>query len=1170
MTNYLFKKENEAFVLEANQDLTEEELVKASWLLGSAQISDSVEGAYVGPRREMVSSWSTNAVEIFNAAGIEAASRLERFYQATEFDPMLEVRYQSLSADMLQLEVSREEVRFISDIAAYNREEGLALSDDEVEFLADFAKKNDKLLSDVELFGFSQINSEHCRHKIFNGTFIIDDNEKSSSLFQLIKDTSKKAPAFLVSAYKDNVAFFKGGEASLFKTGGEREFFVGSSDLALSIKAETHNFPTTVEPLYGAATGSGGEIRDRMAGGRGSIPLTGSAVYMTSYTGSRKSNRDWKYQSPEEILIKASDGASDFGNKFGQPLITGSVFTYEMGEDFAYDRAVMLAGGVGVGLSEEALKDTPSNGDLLVLLGGDNYRIGLGGGAVSSVVSGSVSKDLELSAIQRANPEMQKRAFNVVRALIDEGGNPVVSIHDHGAGGHLNCFAELLEDTGGKIFADELPLGDKSLSLKELLSNESQERMGLIIPPSDFPALEKICLREKCPVYVVGEVDDSGVITVISKKDDLELALPKDVLFANPPAVTIQDQTKQEPAVRTFEIPTIPEVLNELLQLESCSCKDWLTNKVDRSVTGLVAMQQCAGPFQMPINNVAVTSVDYEGSYGIAYTQGHSSSTVLHSPTLSAKLSVAEALTNICQAPLADGLRGVVLSANWMWPAKQPGEGSTLYEAVEGLSDFAKELGIAVPTGKDSLSMTMVYPDGKKVSAPGTVVVTTASKTRRVTDLTEACLVPGESELFYINFSGFSDYPLGGSAFEQIKGYLIDRPADVEPSYFRKAFELVQSFPSFKAYHDISSGGALIALIEMAVTGDVGFDVSVPSVEFLLSEKPGALVQIGKLESESFVSLAENVGVEVVKLGSTNSDKRISVDSHLVSDCNELRAKWFSKSAFFDEMQTAKKEADARLSNVGKQPVRHKCDVEIEASYVNTHKPEAAILRTKGTNGDRELAYSLHSVGFKVTDITMEELDSLDRFNFLAFPGGFSNSDVLGAGRGWAGTFKYNPVAAAAIRNFYNRSDTLSIGVCNGCQLMGYLDEVGIDASLQHNESGKFESCFVSVQVEKSNSVMLKPLVGAELGVWVAHAEGRFEFEGSPNLALTYSYSEYPGNPNGSELNAAAVCSEDGRHLASMPHLERSVLSWQWPNREISGTYTPWWLAFRAAYDSLR
>ena len=629
---------------EADHRLNAEEIEKLCWLYGGATVEteDGLKGCFVGPRREMITPWSTNAVEITQNMSLSGISRIEEYFPVEDehagHDPMLQRMYKGLDQDIFTVDIQPAPIVYIENLEEYNEQEGLALSPEEIEYLHQVEGQLGRKLTDSEVFGFAQINSEHCRHKIFGGTFIIDGKEMESSLFQMIKKTTQENPHKIISAYKDNVAFAQGPVVEQFapKDHSTSDYFVIKDiESVISIKAETHNFPTTVEPFNGASTGTGGEIRDRMGGGVGSWPIAGTAVYMTSYPRTDEGRdwedilpvRRWLYQTPEQILIKASNGASDFGNKFGQPLITGSVLTFEHqenGERYGYDKVIMLAGGVGYGTKRDCLKGTPQKGNKVVVVGGDNYRIGLGGGSVSSVDTGRYSSGIELNAVQRANPEMQKRANNLVRALCEEDVNPVVSIHDHGSAGHVNCLSELVEECGGLIDMSKLPIGDKTLSSKEIIANESQERMGLLIQEEHIEHVRKIAERERAPMYVVGETTGDAHFAFQQADGVRPFDLDVSQMFGHSPKTYMRDNTVE----RKYEDVTYDEAkLNEyvarVLRLEAVACKDWLTNKVDRSVTGKVARQQCQGEIQLPLSDCGVVALDYRGKAGIATAIGH-------------------------------------------------------------------------------------------------------------------------------------------------------------------------------------------------------------------------------------------------------------------------------------------------------------------------------------------------------------------------------------------------------------------------------------------------------------------------------------------------------------------------------------------------------------------
>lgn len=1195
------------------ESLSDHNIDKLSWLFGEAEkiTGDKVSGWFVGPRKEMLTPWSTNAVEITQNMGISGIFRIEEYVKVEDenarFDPMLQHLYNGLDQEIFTILKQPDPILNIENIAAYNEQEGLALSEEEIEYLESVAVTLKRPLTDSEVFGFSQVNSEHCRHKIFNGTFIIDGKEKESSLFQLIKKTSSTNRNKIVSAYKDNCSFVEGPIVEQFapKTQDKADYFeIKEIKTVLSLKAETHNFPTTVEPFNGAATGTGGEIRDRIAGGKGALPIAGTAVYMTSYPRTESGReweqateeRDWLYQTPEEILIKASIGASDFGNKFGQPLINGSVFTFEHFENnkkFAYDKVIMLAGGIGFGKKEDSLKDTPEPGQKVVLLGGDNYRIGMGGGAVSSVATGEFANKIELNAVQRANPEMQKRVYNAIRALAESDHNPIVSIHDHGAGGHLNCLSELVESTGGIINIDQLPVGDSTLSLKEIVGNESQERMGLVIREENIEMLQKIAERERAPMYVIGETTNDMQFTFQKlETGEKPINWKLEHMFGNPPKTILKDTTTDPGfAPLSYNKEKIQEYVEQVLQLENVACKDWLTNKVDRSVTGRIAKQQCAGKLQLPLNNLGVIALDYQGVSGLATSLGHAPAAGLINAANGSILSIAEALTNIVWAPMPDGIKSVSLSANWMWPCKNPGEDARIYDAVKAASDFACALGINIPTGKDSCSMTQKY-NNDVVYSPGTVIISASGEVTNVKKVVEPILVKGKS-LYYIDFSK-APKELGGSAFSQIVNKMGDAtPTVSDADYFVNVFNTIQELIEkglIYSGHDIGGGGLVTSLLEICFSdNESGLDLNLSemnekdSVKLLFSENPGIIFQADDLAEDI---LAFN-DIDFIRIGEPTNAQTVTIvnnDDVFEFDVPSLRDLWFKTSYLLDRIQSTPALALDRFQNYKKNELEFNFgQFEGKAAALNIDLKrrtksgvKAAIIREKGVNGDREMAYSLYLAGFDVKDVHMTDLiagrEDLSEVNMIVFVGGFSNSDVMGSAKGWAGAFKYNEKARIALENFYKRDDTLSLGICNGCQLMVELNLIypgmNLKPKMLHNESHKFESSFLNVTIQPNDSIMMSSLAGKKLGVWVAHGEGKFslpEGEEAYNIAVKYTNTGYPGNPNGSYFNTAGICSADGRHFAMMPHIERSVFPWQWahyPSDRKNDEITPWVEAF--------
>ena len=1252
---YFFRTPAQSVIAtQVDHALTSDETNELCWLYGmaKAECEENLKGFFVGPRREMITPWSTNAVEITQNMAINGVQRIEEYFpvdnEDAEHDPMLQRMYKGLDQNIFTVNIQPAPILHIENLEEYNEKEGLALSPEEIEYLHKVEGQLNRKLTDSEVFGFAQINSEHCRHKIFGGTFIIDGKERESSLFQMIKKTTQENPNKILSAYKDNVAFSQGPIVEQFAPADHSTsdyFQIKDIESVISLKAETHNFPTTVEPFNGASTGTGGEIRDRMGGGVGSWPIAGTAVYMTSYprngvapsqphsypkwTASDKEGdirpweqvlpiRQWLYQTPEQILIKASNGASDFGNKFGQPLICGSVLTFEheetqtwkngetATEQYGYDKVIMLAGGVGYGTKRDCLKGTPEKGNKVVVVGGDNYRIGLGGGSVSSVDTGRYSSGIELNAVQRANPEMQKRANNLVRALCEEDVNPVVSIHDHGSAGHVNCLSELVEDCGGLIDMTKLPIGDKTLSSKEIIANESQERMGLLIDEKHIEHVRQIAERERAPMYVVGECTGDAHFAFQQGDGIRPFDLDVAQMFGHSPKTYMRDETverKYEDATYSFD--DIEKYLENVLRLEAVACKDWLTNKVDRSVTGKVARQQCQGEIQLPLSDCGVVALDYRGKKGIATAIGHAPQAGLADPAAGSVLSVAESLTNLVWAPLADGLDSVSLSANWMWPCRsQKGEDARLYQGVQALSEFCCALHVNVPTGKDSLSMTQKYPDGSKIVSPGTVIVSSGGEVSDVRKVVSPVLVNDkDTTLYHIDFS-FDTLKLGGSAFAQTLGKVgSDVPTVKDADYFRDAFLAVQDLVNDElilAGHDISAGGLITTLLEMTFANKEGgieanlntINESNP-VKLLFAENPGVVIQVRNTNRKEVEKMLNNAGVGFTEIGHPISNREIVVKKDRRTrrfDINKLRDIWFDASYRLDTKQSFNGMAKERYNNYKDQPLEHVFPKSFTGKFaqygITPDRRErtgikAAIIREKGTNGEREMAYSLYLAGFDVKDVMMTDLvsgrETLEDINMIVFCGGFSNSDVLGSAKGWAGAFLFNPKAKAALDAFYAREDTLSLGICNGCQLMIELGLINNNhavtdakdyAQMLHNVSHKFESGFVTLAIPENESVMFRTLGGSKLGIWVAHGEGNFRLpkpEGEYNIVAKYNYSGYPANPNGSTYDVAGIASNDGRHLAMMPHLERAIFPWQqanYPADRLKDDVTPWIEAF--------
>ena len=849
----------------------------------------------------------------------------------------------------------------------------------------------------------------------------------------------------------------------------------------------------------------------------------------------------------------------------------------------------MLAGGIGYGKESQAIKQKPTEGDKVVILGGENYRIGMGGAAVSSADTGALGAGIELNAIQRSNPEMQKRAANAIRGMVEADHNPIVSIHDHGAGGHLNCLSELIEETGGLIDLDKLPVGDPTLSAKEIIGNESQERMGLVIGEKDLAILQRIADRERSPMYVVGDVTNNHRFTFQSKSTGLKpMDFAIEDMFGSSPKVIMEDKTIERNYTElAYSTENIAEYLNQVLQLEAVACKDWLTNKVDRCVGGRVAKQQCAGSLQLPLNNVGVMALDFKGKEGIATSIGHSPISALIDPVAGSRTAIGEALSNIVFAPLKDNLKSISLSANWMWACKNAGEDARLYEAVKGCSDFAIELGINIPTGKDSLSMKQKYPNDE-VIAPGTVIISAGGNCSDITKVVEPVLKRNGGNIYYLNLSQDS-FKLGGSSFAQILNKVgKEVPTIINAEFFKNAFNLLQDLikdNKIQAGHDVGSGGLITTLLEMCfaeVNLGAEYDLSSlgekDTVKTFFNENISIVFQ-ANVEVEAIFA---QHNIEIFKIGKVIESDVVSIknnEDNFTFKVSELRDTWYKTSFLLDSKQSKNGMALERFNNYKNQPLTYHFPAHFDGKKPvidpTKPRPKAAIIREKGSNSEREMANAMYLAGFDVKDVHMTDLiygrENLEDIQFIGTVGGFSNSDVLGSAKGWAGAFLYNEKANTALKNFFEREDTLSVGICNGCQLFMELALINPDheihGKLHHNESYKHESIFTSIKVQQNNSVMLSTLEGATLGVWVSHGEGKFNLpysEDQYNIVGKYGYENYPANPNGSDYNTAMMCDKTGRHLVTMPHIERSTFPWNWANypEGHKDEVSPWLEAF--------
>jgi phosphoribosylformylglycinamidine synthase len=1117
-----------------------------------------------------------------------------------------------------------------------NTEMGLGLDEWDIDYYYNlFVNGIGRNPTDVECFDLGQSNSEHSRHWFFKGRLVIDGKEMPYTLMEIIKDPLRANPSNSVIAFKDNSSAIRGYEIeTIIPENPDKPTCFRNEKLNYQIifTAETHNFPTGVAPFPGAETGTGGRIRDVHATGRGSMVIAGTAAYCVGNLRIPGHPLPWEdpsfeypqnLASPLQIEIEASNGASDYGNKFGEPVIQGFTRSFGMklpgGERREWVKPIMFTGGLGQIDKRHDEKREPQSGMLVVKIGGPAYRIGIGGGAASSMIQGENIAELDFSAVQRGDAEMEQKVNRVIRACVEMGHkNPIVSIHDQGAGGNCNVVKEIIYPAGAKLELRKIIVGDETLSVLEIWGAEYQENNALLIEPDKVEMLQEICKREKVPYSIIGEITGDGYVVLHDETDGstpVNLELSK-VLGEMPQKVFKIERIKPElEPLRLPEDLTVRGALERVLRLVSAGSKRFLTNKVDRSVTGLIAQQQCTGPLQLTLSDVAVISQCHFGLTGAAIAIGEQPIKGLISPQAMARMSVAEAITNIVWASVS-ALEDIKCSGNWMWAAKLPGEGARIYEAATAMRDLMIELGIAVDGGKDSLSMAsmVVKSSGKTeiVKAPGSLVISAYVTCPDITKVkTPDMKRPGESRLLYIDL-GKGKYRMGGSALAHVYGQIGNESPDLdEPQLLKRTFNAVQKLISedlILSGHDRSDGGLITGLLEMAFGGNCGIEISIESdlpphppltkggrrgdahseirnphsaIPLLFSEEPGMAIEYLPENEAEILSILKKHDVPYQIMGITSLEKRIkiSINNELVlnEDMRVLRAIWEETSYHLDMLQANPDCVDEeKKENFDRKGPRYRLTFTPKKTQKKIlekeNKPKIAVVREEGSNGDREMTSAFYKAGFEVWDVTMTDLldgiANLDDFRGIAFVGGFSYADVLDSAKGWAGVIRFNKRLYKQFQKFYERSDTFSLGVCNGCQLMallGWIPWNGIPDKIQprfiQNKSGRFESRFSTVHILPSPSIMLKGMEGSTLGIWIAHGEGRLYFPEKDmlqeviekNLAPIRfvedngeSTETYPFNPNGSPFGITAMCSPDGRHLAMMPHPERTFLKWQW------------------------
>ncbi|MCU0303972.1 MAG: phosphoribosylformylglycinamidine synthase [Thermoanaerobaculales bacterium] len=1229
------------FYVASDRPLAPAETEVLRWLLaetfepaGFAERSFLPEGAgevlEVGPRLTFSTAWSTNAVSVCHACGLAAVERIERSrrfalpaltdgrrraFLSAVHDRMTECPYdEPLTSFAVGIEPRPvTEVPVLEGgraaLEAINAELGLAFDDRDLDYYTVlFRDRMRRDPTDVECFDIAQSNSEHSRHWFFKGRLVLDGEEMPGHLISMIQGPLKANPNNSVIAFTDNSSSIRGGPVPAVvpeRPGSPSPFAAAVLDRDVIFTAETHNFPSGVAPFPGAETGTGGRIRDVHATGRGSDYVAGTAAYCVGNLRIPGYELPWEdpgfaypdnLASPLEIEIEASNGASDYGNKFGEPVIQGFTRSFGLrlpsGERREWIKPIMFSGGIGAMDHRHVAKGSPEPGMWVVKLGGPAYRIGMGGGAASSMVQGENAAELDFNAVQRGDAEMEQKVNRVIRACCELGSdNPIVSIHDQGAGGNCNVLKEIVDPAGARISIRAVPVGDRSLSVLEIWGAEYQENDALLLRPEHRELFETLCDREKAPVAFVGRVTGDGRVVVLDEDDgstpvDLELA----AVLGDMPQKVFAD-TRSTPAPAPLALPPglgVRDALERVLRLLSVGSKRFLTTKVDRAVGGLVARQPCAGPLQLTVADVAVVAASHLAASGAATAIGEQPVKGLLDPAAMARLAVGEALTNLVWAPVT-ALPDVRCSANWMWAAKLPGEGAALHDAAAAMCDMMTGLGIAVDGGKDSISMAALAPDGETVKAPGALVISaycTCPDIARV--VTPDLELPGRGRLLLVDLGGGRER-LGGSALAQVFGQVGAESPDVDDvALLGRAFHAVQELiraGRISAGHDRSDGGLVTTLLEMAFAGDCGLEVELPPtgdpLAALFSEELGLVLEVDEDDLETVLAHFLDHDVPCAVIGRTTAEPRVTVriggETVLDDEMRALRDLWEATSFELDRRQAdpahvAEEEGGLQHRRTPSWGLRFEPAVTPAAIMSRSDKIPVAILREEGSNGDREMAAAFHAAGLEPWDVTMSDLLAgrigLEGFRGLAAVGGFSYADVLDSAKGWAGTIRFSDGLRRQFDDFAARPDTFSLGVCNGCQLLALLGWVpwrGLADPTQprfvRNASGRFESRFATVRIEPSPAVLLEGMAGSTLGIWVQHGEGRALFPDRAVLDRVLAAGlapvrfaddrgrvteAYPFNPNGSPEGIAALCSPDGRHLAIMPHPERCFLKWQW------------------------
>ena len=1253
-----YRKINDSFAycfnVESSKNLTGREEEQLRLLLADGFLAETVSTepllsgdrmVEVGPRLNFATAWSSNMVSICRAIGLDCITRVERSrrylvpegedpqeFIAAHHDKMTECQYPeplTTFATGIEPEPVYEVDMMGKGPDALLEIPGISMDERDRNFYyAYFVKKHGRNPTIVEIMDLNNANSEHSRHGFFRGRQIIDGEKQLETLFQLVTETLSAHPKGSIVAFRDNSSVVAGHDITTLhpqEPGKPSPLQAVDVCYHVLLTAETHNFPTGVAPFPGAETGTGGRIRDVQGTGKGGLVMAGTAGYCVANLHIPGYTQPWenRYECPTNLAsaltieIEASNGASDYGNKFGEPLIQGFTRSFDLrlqsGERWGFVKPIMFTGGIGQIDARQTKKDAEQKGMLIVQVGGPAYRVGFGGGAASSMLQGENAEELDFNAVQRGDAEMEQKMNRVIRACNEMGDKTLVDvIHDQGAGGPANVLKELVEHSGGRIEIRNIRVGDPTMSVLEIYVAEYQERNGFLISPENIGPFQAICDREKVACEVLGEVTgDLRFIVHDALDDTTPVDLELNELLGDIPQKTFTDN-HVDPKLVPIDLPEnmrVRDALRDVLQLVSVGSKRFLTNKVDRAVTGLIAQQQCCGPLQLTVADVAVVAQSHFGLTGVATAIGEQPIKMLVNPAAGARMAVGEAWTNLVWAKIDDPLQ-VKCSANWMWAPKLPGEGAAINEAAKAMRDAMIATGMAVDGGKDSLSMATVIGE-ETVKSPRQLVISAYAATKDIKKVITPDIKKPGSVLLLIDLAPDKSR-LGGTALAQALGQLGDESPDMDdPELVRRAFTAVQTLIDqdlILAGHDRSDGGLITTVLEMAFSGNCGLDLGLQgdaqAIPTLFSEELGLVIECKNNDLDAINTILNKADLQSVILGASSTDKQIHIQYNgreiLNEDMRILRQEWEETSYQLERLQMSSVHADEEKKNIyDRSGPSYQLPFQPEPApaglLIAADKPKVAILRDEGSNSDREMASAFFAAGFEPWDITMTDLlngrIALDDFRGLAAVGGFSYADVPESAKGWAATILFNERLRSMFDAFYNRPDTFSLGICNGCQLFGLLGWIpwqGLAAQAQprfiHNRSGRFESRWVTVKVMESPAIMLAGMSQLVFGIHVDHGEGQLHFPerdirqqilSQHLIPIVYvddkavATEKYPFNPNGSPDGFAGLCSPDGRHLAMMPHPERAFLPWQChylPEAMKTMPVSPWMQMFRNAY----